>query len=63
MFWAMSTDSRPVRKRWIGDGRLSLGRDEEAQQSFGAYLSLVSDKEMPAWRQRFVSRAKTELGR
>ena len=19
MFWAMSTDSRPVRKRWIGD--------------------------------------------
>jgi len=39
-----------------------LGRDEEAQQSFGAYVSLVSDKEMPEWRQRFVARAKRELG-
>ena len=40
-----------------------LGRDEEAQQSFGAYLSLVSSKPLPEWRERFVARAKRELGR
>jgi membrane associated rhomboid family serine protease len=39
-----------------------LGRDEESQQSFGAYLSIVSDKPMPDWRKRFVARAKKELG-